>query len=1244
MTSSSSPSPALLHDTLLELYHSNSGHVGDNRNSKREPTQQHQQQQRSSSYFNGHSQTCVDSVSTNRKTSHSLDNSISNYNSFNDNQHSQNYVQAPRARARQNHCLFNASLSTSSNNSSTAFSTESPAILHSNDATKIRSPIGSPNKKKKFKRKFLPMVSKLTNDRTSGSSSDSDYDGCSDKGDRGILDRYHPTPLQKRPQNDTNGHSSISTLDSTAISLKTTLQNSSAKHDILTRDNMKYNHAPLHHQEHKQNNWNSTPESLSIDDKQQLFQSILGQRIFREYRLQLNTLQRGKQTQDNSDYEDTATFIRNVNNLPSNDFLRLPPTMVRLMHYSLSRQRNEGEGSTYCWVDIRDLEKNVLQCHFDHNPSAEVPPLMQEEKITANSNQLPALSPSLLICSDCLTKVLHRDPKVGLGMSLRGYDGCVYVQAVLRRDGTRMDDFEEQSSAADGNSEGGPAFIAGLRPGDRLLGLNGRPFLKGRLAANIPLDGGRDGSLSFTLPMEASPEDVLKSVGDEISRAPSPLVIHFQKMNNEWTVSSRTEQDQRNAQSRTTATQKQSPKRPLRTSSSMSQNGNRMNAQPPKPTAPYIHPFARALSKRNLIQRGHQELVITQQMRVLCDRTRQWESKLSFRLRASDFKLRPQLDPRDVEPTYYASFFTDDRDAPPFFSYKYAKNVRPYAPSTPMIQDWRLSREGGEAIAPVRPPTRQMSREAAVLADLYAGLDQDDADVQDLFLGGSMDVSNGYGIRQGGGGLAYPLSERYFASSDTKSAHDIVVPLVGVRKAICVRILNSFLDSRNRVAFSIWCYDVESGIEWFAPVRYHEDFRDLRLALLRIDKSIGDIPFPNLKWGGFGLAIMDAKESESNRELRRDQLERFLRRVFAEVYRGKLHPYLAEVAIHLQTFVGCDGVLSNDSDCSLTLNHQVAISETTYGRRQADPKSEPDRIARVQLKRSIQRYVYRLFLLPSIETLVNQFVDATKQRMQIDSPPYTGQGSTQVNKSMAPADVEKIRNFIDQVQELILEGCNDDFTSITQRRDFAAINEISNIEDLLREAVREQVELEVYVPLRTTISKFLVRAFYNEDVEMKHKMKALENKPQSYFRIQLEHRSPSEWKSVSEIISEGVGRSTLPSVKLRAIVEAAKEITRLHSEERGCFSERSFFDGPVKTKTLGADDFLPIFIFCFVQAKLDRPCALCELLQTMCDPLKLNGETGYYLASFNAAMTHINQLDLTEANDEFSIFLNVMNE
>jgi len=108
-------------------------------------------------------------------------------------------------------------------------------------------------------------------------------------------------------------------------------------------------------------------------------------------------------------------------------------------------------------------------------------------------------------------------------------------------------------------------------------------------------------------------------------------------------------------------------------------------------------------------------------------------------------------------------------------------------------------------------------------------------------------------------------------------------------------------------------------------------------------------------------------------------------------------------------------------------------------------------------------------------------------------------------------------------------------------------------------------------------------------------------------------------------------------------VDAAKEISQLDSEERSVFPDSTFFDGKVvtKTKTIGADDFLPIFIFCFVQAKIERPSALCklnqsififfygmtelntqlvlgplpiicstlgELLTVMCDPAKMNGE------------------------------------
>ena len=69
---------------------------------------------------------------------------------------------------------------------------------------------------------------------------------------------------------------------------------------------------------------------------------------------------------------------------------------------------------------------------------------------------------------------------------------------------------------------------------------------------------------------------------------------------------------------------------------------------------------------------------------------------------------------------------------------------------------------------------------------------------------------------------------------------------------------------------------------------------------------------------------------------------------------------------------------------------------------------------------------------------------------------------------------------------------------------------------------------------------------------------------------------------MASILRHGVGNSTLPCTKLRAIVNAAREISQLHVQEHHG-----------DDLTGGADDFLPVFIFCVVQANLERPCALC---------------------------------------------------
>jgi hypothetical protein len=131
------------------------------------------------------------------------------------------------------------------------------------------------------------------------------------------------------------------------------------------------------------------------------------------------------------------------------------------------------------------------------------------------------------------------------------------------------------------------------------------------------------------------------------------------------------------------------------------------------------------------------------------------------------------------------------------------------------------------------------------------------------------------------------------------------------------------------------------------------------------------------------------------------------------------------------------------------------------------------------------------------------------------------------------------------------------------------------------------------------------------------------NRPQS--RIPQTRISP---ESVALILKRGVGKSTFPCAKLRAIVDAAREISRLYTQEH---------DGK---GVVGADEFLPVFIFCVVKANIDRPCALTILLRTLCDRSNSIGEIGYFLASFEAAITHLQEIDLKKDNEETLSYLN----
>ena len=377
---------------------------------------------------------------------------------------------------------------------------------------------------------------------------------------------------------------------------------------------------------------------------------------------------------------------------------------------------------------------------------------------------------------------------------------------------------------------GGPASKVGLLPGDRILGVNGIPFLKGRVVVTSSTDADSSSndvnlksrcSQQQTISLE---EEMLTSVGDIISTSKSPMAIHIQRVEDdercriiELLDRAQRKSAARKAKTTSTTSNGISLQTPSHVNRDMRPNKAIPITKHQKPKRPRIriHPFAKSLSSRSIIKPS-EEITITNQLSIYTERTRQWESKLSFKLRAMDYALRPILDVRDVEPSYYASFITDDGDTiPPYFDYKGSKNVRNYAPSTPMIQDWRLNNQvdgyNNTMASQQRVVGQELSKEAAIMADLYAGLDDDDRSVQDMILGGSTaSSSNG----SGGGGLAYPANNNTANSlmrAISSDPTDIFVPLMNVRKAICIRILNTFLDSKNRTAFTIWCYDVESG-------------------------------------------------------------------------------------------------------------------------------------------------------------------------------------------------------------------------------------------------------------------------------------------------------------------------------------------------------------------------------------------------------------------------------------------------
>jgi len=82
-------------------------------------------------------------------------------------------------------------------------------------------------------------------------------------------------------------------------------------------------------------------------------------------------------------------------------------------------------------------------------------------------------------------------------------------------------------------------------------------------------------------------------------------------------------------------------------------------------------------------------------------------------------------------------------------------------------------------------------------------------------------------------------------------------------------------------------------------------------------------------------------------------------------------------------------------------------------------------------------------------------------------------------------------------------------------------------------------------------------------------------------------------------------------------LDAANEIPKLYEKEHRD-----------NQSALGADDFLPIFIYVLVKTQILEIALINEEIQALCDSDSRMSEAGYYLATLEASIQHIIDIDV----------------
>jgi hypothetical protein len=221
-----------------------------------------------------------------------------------------------------------------------------------------------------------------------------------------------------------------------------------------------------------------------------------------------------------------------------------------------------------------------------------------------------------------------------------------------------------------------------------------------------------------------------------------------------------------------------------------------------------------------------------------------------------------------------------------------------------------------------------------------------------------------------------------------------------------------------------------------------------------------------------------------------------------------------------------------------------------------------------------------------------------------------------------------VRHFIDGLHTFLMEKRGNQLASSLTSDADEELSELSKIQiSTISFIVFITIEEAVYMPLKEILTNMLLEENKRSiDISPKENliirnMKLLAKRSQENSNIPAELISPLGWQSAIYELSS-LENNLTPSLQLNALTRCAKAI---YSEYKHVILPNIQALDDKSKSHLGADEFLPIFMYVFCKSSLQRPSIHYQLMWKLCHPDQLHGECGYYLTVYESSVDFVSK-------------------